>query len=1581
MSNNLPLLDEIIRWLLIGMRPSAAGQAVTVGSSNELGADRAVLTSIANYTGPNPTVIQGINTNVFPRITYADGPLAGPEGLSRALAPSGLRNVFIPSPAQGNNPNFNRWFTGPPFPQDNVAPDGNPYPGNPLVGPNVDYLPYLFQGQLRQARTVRGVDWSGNVAVTSATGRFSLSDINIFADIGVASTATNAAANISNSYYFPEGSLVGLLMSAAAPNPARGWTAPVNFLPLLTQLRIWRDFLRGLTAERIFSADVPGIDLVNRNSIAGAGPFVYFVPDAWDTNNDGIIVIDIPDDGTDFSVNNSDWVIEGTGNKLIVFRIRGRSNMLVSNSSIMLGEQFTNTIGPRRTGVLFVKVFPEEEFTSPSGSSDSVFNLSNAVMHGISMWDLNTIGDAITDTPYGGNATRVQQSSYTNILHSNTQGCGQFISGFVNMQNVRWIHCEIMTPFIPEPRLNVEKFVSPDGGTTFFDADTPPGPSIPQGTDPVFRYVVTNTGNVPLQNVTLTDSVLGTITVPTTTLAPGESFTLDLTGTWAEGQQFNIATATGVFDGITVVDEDPAYYVGVIPSQPSINVEKFVSPDGGATFFDADTPPGPNIPQGTDPVFRYVVTNTGNVPLQNVTLVDSVLGTITIPTTTLAPGESFTVDVTGTWAQGQQFNLATATGEFEGITVTDADPAYYVGLIPAQPSINVEKFVSPDGGATFFDADTPPGPSIPQGTNPVFRYVVTNTGNVPLQNVTLTDSVLGPITIPTTTLAPGESFTVDLTGSWAQGQQFNLATATGEFEGITVTDEDPAYYVGVIPAQPSINVEKFVSPDGGATFFDADTPPGPSIPQGTNPVFRYVVTNTGNVPLQNVTLVDSVLGLITVPTTTLAPGESFTVDVTGTWAQGQQFNLATATGVYEGITVTDADPAYYVGLIPAQPSIDVEKFVSPDGGATFFDADTPQGPSIPQGTNPVFRYVVTNTGNVPLQNVTLTDSVLGTITIPTTTLAPGESFTVDVTGTWAQGQQLNLATATGEFEGITVTDEDPAYYVGVIPAQPSIDVEKFVSPDGGATFFDADTPPGASISQGTNPVFRYVVTNTGNVPLQNVTLTDSVLGTITIPTTTLAPGESFTVDVTGTWAQGQQFNLATATGEFEGITVTDADPAYYVGVIPAQPSINVEKFVSPDGGATFFDADTSPGPNIPQGTDPVFRYVVTNTGNVPLQNVTLTDSVLGPITIPTTTLAPGESFTVDVTGTWAQGQQFNLATATGEFEGITVTDEDPAYYVGIIQAQPSINVEKFVSPDGGATFFDADTPPGPNIPQGTDPVFRYVVTNTGNVPLQNVTLVDSVLGPITIPTTTLAPGESFTVDVTGTWAQGQQFNLATATGVYEGINVTDADPAYYVGVVPAQPSINVEKFVSPDGGTTFFDADTPPGPSIPQGTNPVFRYVVTNTGNVPLQNVTLTDSVLGTITIPTTTLAPGESFTVDVTGTWAQGQQLNLAKATGVYEGITVTDMDPAYYVGIIVAKPSVRLDKLVSVDGGKTFILASTAPGPTLPPGMTAIFKYIVTNTGNVPLTNVTVRDNVLGFIGSIAILEPGESEVFIAS
>jgi Ca2+-binding RTX toxin-like protein len=159
-------------------------------------------------------------------------------------------------------------------------------------------------------------------------------------------------------------------------------------------------------------------------------------------------------------------------------------------------------------------------------------------------------------------------------------------------------------------------------------------------------------------------------------------------------------------------------------------------------------------------------------------------------------------------------------------------------------------------------------------------------------------------------------------------------------------------------------------------------------------------------------------------------------------------------------------------------------------------------------------------------------------------------------------------------------------------------------------------------------------------------------------------------------------------------------------------------------------------------------------------------------------------------GDFDNGSVTNIATdqGTGGGKTVTATDTDTV----TLQQNPVIDVEKLVSVDGGATFTDADTAPGPTLLSGSDPVFKFVVTNTGNVTLTNVTLHDDKFdlnGAATgtdLTIGTLAPGVSSTpLILTEPFESGQHTDTATATGTPpSGPNVTDSDPANYFGAAP-----------------------------------------------------------------------------------------------------------------------------------------------------------------------------------------------------
>ncbi len=1248
------------------------------------------------------------------------------------------------------------------------------------------------------------------------------------------------------------------------------------------------------------------------------------------------------------------------------------------------------------------------------------------------------------------------------------------------------------------PAIDLEKYVSVDGQQTWQDADAPTGPETTSGSAVFFRFVIANIGNVPLSNVVLTDSDFDLSSCPAipNPMQPGDSYTCLFGPTPAQvGQHSNRATAVGGYQEITVSDVDDAHYYA--PPRPAIDLEKDVSVDGQQTWHDADTPPGPQAALGGSAYFRFVVTNTGNVPLTQVVISDNVytLGGCFVPDP-LLPGQSHTCyHGPVATAIGQHTNRATATGLYQNQTLTDADDANY--HVPSQPAIDLEKYVSVDGQQTWQDADTPPGPQTQVGNAVYFRFVVANTGNVPLSNVAISDNVytLAGCTVPNL-LLPGQSHTC-LHGPVAAvaGQHTNTGRATGVYQNQTLSDQDDANYIAPTPTptatptrtptptftptptptrtptptlrptetatptatptrtptatptwtptstpvNPAIDVEKFVSVDGQLTWHDADTPPGPQTSAGSLVYFRFEVTNTGNAPLSSITLTDSVytLGACT-PPAVLAPGQKYTCWHGPVTAQpGQHTNRATATGLYQNQTLTDADDANYYA--PPRPAIDLEKYVSVDGQVTWQDADTPPGPQATLGGAVHFRFVIVNTGNVPLSNVTLSDSLypLQQCSPIPNPLAVGGSYTCTIGPLAAElGQHTNTAVAVGTYQGGSVDDRDDANYY--VPSQPAIDIEKYVSVDGQQTWHDADTAPGPQTLVGSPVHFRFVVTNTGNVPLSTVAVSDSVYTLVgcTVPNP-LDPGQvHICLHGPVSAVAGQHTNTATVTGIYQNQTLTDADAANYLAPtptptptptatltptatptlpptatptatrtptplptatptvtptatptptrtptpIPAAPALDLEKYVSVDGQATWQDADTPTGPQAVAGSDVYFRFEVTNTGNVPLSNITLSDSdfVLNRCS-PPSLLNPGQKYTCWHGPTPAQvGQHTNTATATGLYQNQTLTDADDANYYA--PPQPAIDVEKYVSVDGQSTWQDADLPPGPQTAVGAMVYFRFVVTNTGNVPLSNVTLSDTVyaLGgcsPIPPP---LPAGAVYTCTIGPLPAQaGQHTNTASTTGVYANTTVSDADDANYTAL--SRPAIDIEKLVSVDGQSTWQDADTPPGPQAAAGNPVYFRFVITNVGNVPLSKVTLTDTVypLGSCPPIPSPLAAGGSYTCTIGPLAATlGQHTNTSSTRGEYQGIVVTDADDAHYFA--PSQPAIDIEKHVSVDGQASWQDADISPGPQSRIGDTVYYRLIVTNVGNVPLSNLGIADTQHTLAGCPPLppsLDPGET------
>ena len=397
--------------------------------------------------------------------------------------------------------------------------------------------------------------------------------------------------------------------------------------------------------------------------------------------------------------------------------------------------------------------------------------------------------------------------------------------------------------------------------------------------------------------------------------------------------------------------------------------------------------------------------------------------------------------------------------------------------------------------------------SVAPGTTVDYTFEVTNTGDQALTNVIVTDPLISDISCPQTTLevtcnsngCTGESMTC--TGSMVITEDTtNTATATGtDPDGNDVTDSDDAVVV-VVDQPSSILIEKSVSDN--------------SVNPGDEVTYSYVVTNTGQDTIIDVIVLDSELGIITCPQTTLIAGESMTCTQETIAITEDVTNLVIVTGEdEEGNPVTDDDEETVV--VVDQPSeILIEKSVSDN--------------SVNPGDEVTYSYVVTNTGQDTIINISVADNELGIITCPQTTLTAGESMTCTQETITITEDTINVVIVTGEDEEGNEVEDTDAEIVVVEDLPSSLLIEKSVSDN--------------SVNPGDEVTYSYVVTNTGQDTIINISAADNELGIITCPQTTLIAGESMTCTQETIAITEDTTNVVIVTGEDEeGNDVTDDD--------------------------------------------------------------------------------------------------------------------------------------------------------------------------------------------------------------------------------------------------------------------------------------------------------------------------------------------------------------------------------------------------------------------------------------------------------
>jgi uncharacterized repeat protein (TIGR01451 family) len=570
------------------------------------------------------------------------------------------------------------------------------------------------------------------------------------------------------------------------------------------------------------------------------------------------------------------------------------------------------------------------------------------------------------------------------------------------------------------------------------------------GTPVTYTFTVTNTGNDPLTDITLTDDHCTPTFVGGDTDGDGA---LDLTETWTY-------TCAGV-----VITNDPTINQALVIGTPSLGPDVSDPADAQVDVVHQDLQLVKsvdfNVVFSGDPVtYTYVLTNpSADDPLvtpEGTTHLNAVADDSCAPVTfvsstgneddTLAPGEAWTYTCTLDSVTEVVLNTATAVmvGPVGELTRTDV-----ALVVPVESDIVIVKRASDD--------------IVPAGSPVTYTYEVRNTGLiVPLASVTVTDDTCAdPTFVEGDTdgddlLDPGEVWVYTCTATITETTT-NIATATGVPslpDGRTDEPVDSTDTETVTAYTPDIELVKTVSSS--------------LVPVGTPVTYTFVATNTGDIELVNVTLVDDQCAPVSDPPVesiqpadnVMQPGETWT------WTCGAQIdvdttNVATVSGFDpDGEEVTDDDDAEVVVFVS---EIVLHKTSDPI--------------LVPEGGSTTFTFEVTNPSTVPLSDITLTDNrcspltFVGGDTNGDDILAPldGEIWTYTCTMPISQ-LTVNTAVVTGTDPGGGQPSDTG--FAGALPYLPGIAVVK--------------TPSATEVEPGDSVTYTYQVTNTGNIPLANV---------------------------------------------------------------------------------------------------------------------------------------------------------------------------------------------------------------------------------------------------------------------------------------------------------------------------------------------------------------------------------------------------------------------------------------------------------------------------------------------------------------
>jgi uncharacterized repeat protein (TIGR01451 family) len=247
--------------------------------------------------------------------------------------------------------------------------------------------------------------------------------------------------------------------------------------------------------------------------------------------------------------------------------------------------------------------------------------------------------------------------------------------------------------------------------------------------------------------------------------------------------------------------------------------------------------------------------------------------------------------------------------------------------------------------------------------------------------------------------------------------------------------------------------------------------------------------------------------------------------------------------------------------------------------------------------------------------------------------------------------------------------------------------------------------------------------------------------------------------------------------------------------------------------------------------------------------------------------------------------------------------------------------------------------------------YTVILTNTGNVTLTGVSVSDPLLAnldcdgiagaPFTNTGLTINVGSTLTCTGTYTVAQTDMDNNGGGDGDIDNTITGDTNET------PLQTASAAVAIIQAPAHTTV-KSETSTGPYA-VGDTISYNIVVTNTGNITLTGVTVSDNsaVVGTCTpAQPSTLAPNATMTCPAMHLVTQADVDNGSYANTATGDSNQTPPNTSTVTIIFPQNPA------------HTTLKTETSTGPYVV-GDTITYNIVVTNTGNVTLTGVTVSDN----------------------